>query len=246
MQLVSVTRTARHTQALAVANELHAVLVHPHQTYWVHVGEDATVESTGSNLIGQNKLHSDPIHILLLEEKETIITYLSIHIGDATVALSCSIKFTNLCHPKTFCKSLPYTRAQTVSNRQTNFVAFLCWSYWLREKVTANFPNILHHLDWKVVLLLWHYLLKMNELVISQKMTLLISSYSAVVLDAFFPEATGGELLLHYHRESMHQTLTNSHDITWEEETGKKQVHKSKGKSCIHQRWRWHHTPAEW
>lgn len=40
-------------------------------------------------------------------------------------------------------------------------------------------------------------------------------SYGAVVLNAIFPEAAGGEFLLHHHRESMHQRLTDSHDIAW-------------------------------
>lgn len=44
------------------------------------------------------------------------------------------------------------------------------------------------------------------------------SSYSAVVLYAIFPETAGRELLLHYHSEAMDQTLSNSHDITWQEE----------------------------
>lgn len=51
-----VTRTTRHAEAPAVTNELHAVLIHPHQTYWVHIGENAAVESTGSNLSEQNQL----------------------------------------------------------------------------------------------------------------------------------------------------------------------------------------------
>lgn len=46
-----------------------------------------------------------------------------------------------------------------------------------------------------------------------------LSSYSAVVLNAIFPEAAGWEFLLHYHSEAMDQTLTDSHDITWQEET---------------------------
>lgn len=41
------------------------------------------------------------------------------------------------------------------------------------------------------------------------------SSYRAVVLNAIFPEAASREFLLHYHSEPVHQTLTNSHDITW-------------------------------
>lgn len=44
-------------------------------------------------------------------------------------------------------------------------------------------------------------------------------SYSAVVLNAVFPEAAGREFLLHYNSESVDQTLTNSHDITWRGET---------------------------
>lgn len=51
---VLVTRAARHTEPPAVTNQLHAVLVHSHQTDWVHVGENATVESTGSHLAGQH------------------------------------------------------------------------------------------------------------------------------------------------------------------------------------------------
>lgn len=41
------------------------------------------------------------------------------------------------------------------------------------------------------------------------------SSYCAVVLNAIFPEAASREFLLYYNSESVHQTLTNSHDITW-------------------------------
>lgn len=40
------------------------------------------------------------------------------------------------------------------------------------------------------------------------------SSYRAIILNAIFPEAASREFLLHYHSESMHETLTNSHDIT--------------------------------
>lgn len=43
---------------------------------------------------------------------------------------------------------------------------------------------------------------------------LVSSSYGAVVLDAIFPEAASREFLLYYHSESVHQTLTNSHDVT--------------------------------
>lgn len=43
--------------------------------------------------------------------------------------------------------------------------------------------------------------------------------YSAVVLNAVFPEAAGGEFFLHYNSESIDQTLANSHDITWRGET---------------------------
>lgn len=58
VELVLVTRATRHTEALTVTNELHAVLVHPHQTYWVHMGENSTVESTCSHLTGQDQLTS--------------------------------------------------------------------------------------------------------------------------------------------------------------------------------------------
>lgn len=44
------------------------------------------------------------------------------------------------------------------------------------------------------------------------------SSYSAVVLNAIFPEAAGRELLLHHHSEAMDETLADAHDITWQEE----------------------------
>lgn len=44
---------------------------------------------------------------------------------------------------------------------------------------------------------------------------LVTSSYGAVVLNAILPEAAGREFLLNNHSESMHQTLPNSHDITW-------------------------------
>lgn len=43
------------------------------------------------------------------------------------------------------------------------------------------------------------------------------SSYSAVVLDTIFPEAAGGELFLDDDGESVDQTLTDSHDVTWSE-----------------------------
>ena len=70
--LVLVTRAAGHTEPLAVANQLHAVLVHPHQADWVHVGKNATVESTGSHLAGRNQLNSDPIHIFSLMTHVTL------------------------------------------------------------------------------------------------------------------------------------------------------------------------------
>lgn len=146
-ELIFVTRAARHTEALAVANQLHAGFVHPHQTDWIHIGKNATVESTSSNLTGQNQLHSDPIHILLLKTQIPPTADLSIHVGNATVALSCSIELAYLRYPKTFCEGLPHTRAQPVSHCKSNFVAFLWWPYWLRKEVTANFPNILHHLE---------------------------------------------------------------------------------------------------
>lgn len=58
------TRAASHTEPPAVSNQLHAVLVHPHQTDWVNIGENATVESAGSHLSSQNKLNSHPSPIL--------------------------------------------------------------------------------------------------------------------------------------------------------------------------------------
>lgn len=69
--LVLFTRATRYTEALAVANQLHAVLVHPHQTDWVHIGENATVESAGSHLAGKNQLNSDPIHIFCADISNT-------------------------------------------------------------------------------------------------------------------------------------------------------------------------------
>lgn len=145
--MVSVTRAARQTEAPAVANQLHAVLVHSDQADWVHVGENATVESTGSHLTGQNWLNCDPVHIFINEDtSNTVITDLAIHVGNATVALSCSIELANLRHLKTFCEGLPHTGAQSISHCQPNFVAFLRWPYWLRQEVAANFPDILHHL----------------------------------------------------------------------------------------------------
>lgn len=50
VKLVFITRAARHTEALAVANQFHAVLVHPDQTDRVYVGENAAIKSTGSHL----------------------------------------------------------------------------------------------------------------------------------------------------------------------------------------------------
>lgn len=74
---------------------------------------------------------------------------LPIHIGNATVAFSCSIELANLCHPETLGESLPDTWTQPVSHRQSDFVTFFWWSHWLREEVSANLPNILHHLEWE-------------------------------------------------------------------------------------------------
>lgn len=53
----------------------------------------------------------------------TVIADLAIHVGDATIALSCSVELPNLSHPKAFCESLPNTGAQAISYSQPNFVA---------------------------------------------------------------------------------------------------------------------------
>lgn len=74
---------------------------------------------------------------------------LSVHIGKATVALSRSIELANLCHPKPLGESLPDTWTQPVSHSQSDFMAFFRWSHWLREEVSANLPDVLHHLEWK-------------------------------------------------------------------------------------------------
>ena len=46
-----VTRATRHTEAVAVPHQLHAVLVNLDQTDRVDVGEDPAIEPTGSNLV---------------------------------------------------------------------------------------------------------------------------------------------------------------------------------------------------
>lgn len=74
-----------------------------------------------------------------------------------------------------------------------------------------------------------------------------ISSYSAVVLNAIFPEAAGREFLLHYHSEAMDQTLTNPHDVTWQEETANTSVMQTcTCKLCSSRAGGYHHIPAEW
>ena len=144
------TRATCHTEPPAVSNQLHAVFVHPHQTDWVNIGENATVESAGSHLASQNKLNSHPSPILSWKshklKKKAVFADLAIHVGDAAVALCCSIELANLCHPKTLCEGLPHTGAQPVSHRQPNFVSFFWRPYWLRQEVAADLPNILHYL----------------------------------------------------------------------------------------------------
>lgn len=53
--LVLATGAAGYTEAPAVAKQLHGVLIHSHQTDGVYVGENATVESTGSHLSEPNE-----------------------------------------------------------------------------------------------------------------------------------------------------------------------------------------------
>lgn len=136
---------------------------------------------------------------------------LPIHVGNAAVAFSCSIELANLCHPETLGESLPDTRTQPVAHRQSHFVTFFWRSHWLREEVSANLPNVLHHLEWQ----------GLNNCSADCKtsenpgMFPVPGSHRAVVLNAIFPEAASREFLLHYHSDSVHQTLTNSHDITW-------------------------------
>lgn len=56
-----ITRATRHTETTAVPHKFHGVFINPHQTDGVHIGENTTVESTGSHLTRQNQLNSDAI-----------------------------------------------------------------------------------------------------------------------------------------------------------------------------------------
>lgn len=95
---------------MAVANELHAVLVDPHQTDRVDVWQDAAVESTGPDLTGHNQLYSDSRGTFTVEHLAAM-SDLSIHIGNATVALSRSIKLADLCDLEALREGLPHTGA---------------------------------------------------------------------------------------------------------------------------------------
>lgn len=86
------------------------------------------------------------------------VAHLAIHVSNAAVALSCPIELPNLPHPKTLHEGFPNTGAQSVSHSQPNFVLLLSWSYWLRQEVAADLPNILYHLQGRRKLLLF----KMN------------------------------------------------------------------------------------
>lgn len=110
VRFASVTRVAWHTEAVAVANELHAVLVDPHQTDRVDVWQDAAVESTGSNLTGHNQFYSDSNSTFTVEQLQAM-SDLSIQVGNATVALGRSIKLADLCDLKTLREGLPHAGA---------------------------------------------------------------------------------------------------------------------------------------
>lgn len=146
---IFLTGAARDAEVPAVPDKFHGVLINPHQTDGVHVGENATVEPTSSHLAEQNRLFSDHIHIYLIREEtmNTVVANLSIHVGNAAVALSCSIELADLLHPKTLCEGFPHTGAQPIPDCQTNFVALLGWPDWLRQEVAADFADILHHLQ---------------------------------------------------------------------------------------------------
>lgn len=92
---------------------------------------------------------ADPFQSVSLTATAMLNANLPIYIGNATVALGRSIELANLCHPKTLGESLPDTRTQPVSHSQSDFVTFFWWAHWLREEVSANLPNILHHLEWE-------------------------------------------------------------------------------------------------
>lgn len=157
----------------------------------------------------------------------TVITDLAIHVGDTTIALSRSVELPYLCNPKAFCESLPHTGAQAISYCQPNFVTLFWWPHWLRQQVATDFPNILYHLQeergkqccycnsssLKLIFYSYWFFQYTNSQYFPR-----ISSYCAVVLNAVFPEAAGREFPLHYNSEAMDQTLTNSHDITWQHE----------------------------
>lgn len=114
-----VTRVARHAEALAVADKLHGVLVDPHQADWVDVREDAAVESAGSDLTGHRQLYS---HFTLALQPQPATSDLSVHVGNATVALCCSVKLADLCDLEALREGLPHAGAQTVSYRQPDLV----------------------------------------------------------------------------------------------------------------------------
>lgn len=67
---------------------------------------------------------ADPLHTAILMRMGMVNAYLPIHIGNATVALSCSIELANLRHPKPLCESLPDAWTQPISHSQSDFVAF--------------------------------------------------------------------------------------------------------------------------
>lgn len=67
---------------------------------------------------------ADLLQSASLMATEMLNANLPIHIGNATVAFSCSIELANLCHPEALGESLPDTRTQPVSHRQSDFVTF--------------------------------------------------------------------------------------------------------------------------
>lgn len=124
-----ITRAARDTETTAVPNKLHGFLINLHQPDGVHVGQNATVKSTGSHLAEHTQLkYPTPIQLKFYAERDNIVNAnLAIHVGNAAVALSCSIKLPDLPHPKSLCEGFPHTGAKSIPHCQANSVALLGW-----------------------------------------------------------------------------------------------------------------------
>lgn len=141
--------------------------------------------------------------------------HLSVHVGDAAVALGGAVKLADLRDLEALREGLPHAGPQTVPHRQPDFVALFRRTHRLGEEVAANLPDVLHNLERSVSGLIIAAVHAQSLVCCVCAALARWSSYSAVVLDAIFPEAAGGELFLDDDGESVDQTLTDSHDVTW-------------------------------